>query len=174
MRAAVLPAIGEKVEFYDDIDVAGPGPGEVRIQIKASGVCHSDLSGQNGTLPIPLPAVLGHEGAGEIIALGDGVSNLAVGDHVIVAWVPPCGHCTTCLGGQPQLCMDEFIPNAVSQRFSRGEDKLFGFAGTGTFTEELVVPASCAVKMANDVPFDIASLIGCGVMTGVGAAINTA
>jgi len=174
MRAAVLPAIGEKVEFYDDIDVAGPGPGEVRIQIRASGVCHSDLSGQNGTLPIPLPAVLGHEGAGEIIAVGEGVSKVAVGDHVIVAWVPPCGHCTTCLGGQPQLCMDEFIPNAVSQRFSRGEEKLFGFAGTGTFTEELVVPESCAVKVADDVPFDIASLIGCGVMTGVGAAINTA
>src|SRR5438874_2377718 len=133
MRAAVLPAIGEKVEFYEDIDVVGPGAGEVRIRVHASGVCHSDLSGQNGTLPIPLPAVLGHEGAGEIIAVGDGVTALAPGDHVIVAWVPPCGICTTCINGQPQLCMDEFIPNAVSQRFSRGGEKLFGFAGAGTF-----------------------------------------
>ena len=174
MRAAVLPAIGEKVEFYEDIDVVGPGPGEVRIRIHASGVCHSDLSGQNGTLPIPLPAVLGHEGAGEILAVGDGVTGLAPGDHVIVAWVPPCGVCATCLGGQPQLCMDEFIPNAVSQRFSRGDEKLFGFAGAGTFAEEMVLPQHCAIKIASDVPYDIASLIGCGVTTGVGAAINTA
>jgi S-(hydroxymethyl)glutathione dehydrogenase/alcohol dehydrogenase len=174
MRAAVLPAIGEKVEYYEDIDATGPGPGEVRIRMRASGVCHSDLSGQNGTLPIPLPAVLGHEGAGEVIAVGEGVTECAVGDHVIVAWVPPCGVCSTCLGGQPQLCMDEFIPNAVSQRFARGEDKLFGFAGTGTFAEELVVPQKCAVKIPNDVPYDVASLIGCGVTTGVGAAINTA
>jgi len=171
MRAAILPAIGEKVEFYEDIEVAGPGPGEVRIKIHASGVCHSDLSGQNGTLPVPLPAVLGHEGAGEIIAVGDGVTGLAQGDRVIVAWVPPCGVCTTCLEGSPQLCMDEFIPNAVSQRFSRGEDKLFGFAGVGTFAEELVVPQHCAVKIANDVPYDIASLIGCGVMTAGAAEI---
>jgi len=174
MRAAVLPAIGEKVEFYEDIDVVGPGSGEVRIRIHASGVCHSDLSGQNGTLPIPLPAVLGHEGAGEILAVGDGVTGLAPGDHVIVAWVPPCGVCATCLGGQPQLCMDEFIPNAVSQRFSRGDEKLFGFAGAGTFAEEMVLPQHCAIKIASDVPYDIASLIGCGVTTGVGAAINTA
>ncbi|MGZ4240717.1 MAG: Zn-dependent alcohol dehydrogenase, partial [Actinomycetota bacterium] len=146
----------------------------VRIRIRASGVCHSDLSGQNGTLPVPLPAVLGHEGAGEIIGVGDGVTALTAGDHVIVAWVPPCGICETCLKGQPHLCMTEFIPNAVSQRFSRGDQKLFGFAGVGTFAEEMVLPQHCAIKIDNDVPFDIASLIGCGVMTGVGAALNTA
>src|SRR5438067_12735824 len=129
MRAAVLPAIGEKVEFYEDIDVVGPGSGEVRIRIHASGVCHSDLSGQNATLPIPLPAVLGHEGAGEILAVGDGVTGFAPGDHVIVAWVPPCGVCATCLVGPPPLCIDEFMPKAVAHPFSRGADKLVGFGG---------------------------------------------
>ena len=174
MRAAVLPAIGEKVEFYEDIDVEGPGPGEVRIRTHASGVCHSDLSGQNGTLPIPLPAVLGHEGAGEIIAVGDGVTALAPGDHVIVAWVPPCGICTTCINGQPQLCMDEFIPDAVSQRFSRGGEKALRLRRSRDVRGGDGPPQHCAIKIGNDVPFDIASLIGCGVMTGVGAAINTA
>ena len=173
VKAAVLYNFGEAL-VIEALKLRAPGPDEVVVKLAASGVCHSDLSGQNGTLPIPLPAVLGHEGAGEIIAVGDGVTALAPGDHVIVAWVPPCGICTTCINGQPQLCMDEFIPNAVSQRFSRGGEKLFGFAGAGTFAEEMVLPQHCAIKIGNDVPFDIASLIGCGVMTGVGAAINTA
>lgn len=174
MRAAVLPALNEKLEVYDDVDVTGPGSGEVRIRIHASGVCHSDVSAQNGTLPQPLPAVLGHEGAGEVVAVGDGVSGLAAGDHVILSWLPPCGVCRHCVDGQPWLCLTHLVAGAVTQRFSRGEDKFFGFAGCGTFAEELVVPAAAAIKIPSDVPFDVASLIGCGVMTGVGAAINTA
>jgi S-(hydroxymethyl)glutathione dehydrogenase/alcohol dehydrogenase len=174
MRAAVLPALNEKIETYEDVELVGPGPGEVRIKIHASGVCHSDVSAQDGTLPQPLPAVLGHEGAGEIIALGEHVHGLKVGDHVIVSWVPPCGTCWHCRNHEPHLCLTNLIGGAVAQRFSRGEDKLFGFAGVGTFAEELVVPSSAAIVIPNDVPFDVASLIGCGVMTGVGAVINTA
>ena len=174
MRAAVLPALNEKLEVYDDITLGDPGPGEVRVRIAASGVCHSDVSAQNGTLPQPLPAVLGHEGAGEIVAVGDGVNGLAIGDHVIVSWLPPCGVCKHCLDGEPWLCLTNLIAGATTQRFSRGEDKFFGFAGCGTFAEEIVVPSVAAIKIPDDIPLDIASLLGCGVMTGVGAAINTA
>lgn len=174
MRAAILPGIDKPLEVYDDVTVDGPGPGEVRIRVVASGVCHSDVSAQNGTLPQPLPAVLGHEGAGEIIALGDGVQGLNIGEHVIVSWVPPCGACFHCLHREPHLCLTNLVGGATTQRYARGEERLYGFAGTGTWAEEIVLPSSAAVPIPDDVPFDVASLIGCGVMTGVGAAINTA
>ena len=94
MRAAIFNEVGKEfIEIYDDVEVADPGPGEVRLKLHAAGVCHSDLSAMNGTLPQPAPAVLGHEGAGEIIEVGEGVDQVAVGDHVIVAWTPPCGKC---------------------------------------------------------------------------------
>ena len=174
MRAAILPGLNEKLDVRSDVQAIGPGPGEVRIRIVASGVCHSDISAQNGTLPQPTPAVLGHEGAGEVIAIGEHVHNVAVGDHVIVSWVPPCGECKACMRGQPNLCTVHFLSGAVSQRFIAGETPIFGFAGTGTFAEECVVPYQAAIKIDDDVPLDIASLIGCGVMTGVGAALKTA
>src|SRR5206468_11077540 len=105
MQAAVLRNVGdEELEIVKDIDPIGPGPGEVRVRIMASGVCHSDLSGMNGTIPVGIPAVLGHEGAGEVVAVGDGVAAVAPGDHVIISWMPPCGKCADCLRGQPQLC----------------------------------------------------------------------
>src|SRR5579883_2351231 len=100
MRGALLRAVGEPLEVRDDLEIEGPGPGEVRVRVAVSGVCHSDLSLQNGTLPQPMPCVPGHEGAGEVVAVGDGVTNVAVGDHVIISWVPPCGTCSYCLGGQ--------------------------------------------------------------------------
>jgi S-(hydroxymethyl)glutathione dehydrogenase / alcohol dehydrogenase len=174
MRAAVLPGLNEKLDVRDDVQAVGPGPGEVRVRIVATGVCHSDLSAQNGTLPQPVPAVLGHEGAGEIVAIGEGVTNVGVGDHVIVSWVPPCGQCNYCLRGQPNLCQVLFIAGAVAQRFTMGDQPIFGFAGTGTFAEEVVVPSQGAIKIDDDIPLDVASLIGCGVMTGVGAALKTA
>lgn len=174
MRAAIIPALNEKLEVRDDVSVVGPGPGEVHIRVAASGVCHSDISAQNGTLPTPFPAVLGHEGAGEILSVGDGVTALAPGDHVIVSWVPPCGVCKVCRGGQPHLCMTYLIDALTARRFMAGDEPVGGMAGTGTFAEELVVPQVAAIKIPDDVPLDIASLIGCGVMTGVGAALNTA
>jgi S-(hydroxymethyl)glutathione dehydrogenase / alcohol dehydrogenase len=174
MRAAILPALNEKLEVRDDVAVVGPGLGEVHVRIVASGVCHSDISAQNGTLPSPMPGVLGHEGAGEIIAVGEGVTALSPGDHVIVAWVPPCGTCGLCLGGQPHLCMTYLFEALNARRFTAGGEPIGAMAGTGTFAEEMVCPQVAAIKIPDDIPFDIASLIGCGVMTGVGAALNTA
>lgn len=174
MQAAVLRQVGdEQLDVVDGVEAVGPGPGEVRIRIAATGVCHSDLSGMNGTIPTPAPAVLGHEGAGQVVAVGEGVETLKPGDHVIVAWMPPCGACAHCLAGRPNLCEMGFA-QAATQRFREGDTGLFGFAGTGTFAEEVVLPHQAAVKIPDDVPFDVASLVGCGVMTGVGAAINTA
>src|SRR3954453_20394133 len=105
MRAAVLHQLDDKLDVRDDVVVGDPGPGEVKVAIRATGVCHSDLSATNGTIPTQFPSVLGHEGAGEIVAIGAGVRGVSIGDHVIVAWVPPCGSCSLCLNGQPQLCM---------------------------------------------------------------------
>ena len=105
MRAAILTELNKDFEVRDDVELEGPGPGEVRVRLVASGVCHSDISFQNGTIPIPLPSVVGHEGAGEVIAVGDGVDSIAVGDHIIISWVPPCGACFFCLEHQPNLCM---------------------------------------------------------------------
>ena len=101
MRAAVLRNTGdEKLDVTDGIEVLDPGPGEVTIKIEATGVCHSDLSGMTGLIPQPTPAVLGHEGAGVVSAVGEGVTTVAVGDHVIVAWSPPCGHCINCTAAE--------------------------------------------------------------------------
>jgi S-(hydroxymethyl)glutathione dehydrogenase/alcohol dehydrogenase len=175
MRAAVLQEVGaDSVEVRDDVETLEPGPGEVLVRIRATGVCHSDLSALNGTIPQPTPAVLGHEGAGEVVAVGPGVSDVSVGDHVIVAWIPPCGKCKFCLGGQAQLCIAVAYTTGMAPRFRLGEIPVFGFAGTGTFAEQVVLPQQSVVVIPSDVPFEIGSLIGCGVMTGVGAAINAA
>jgi S-(hydroxymethyl)glutathione dehydrogenase/alcohol dehydrogenase len=174
MRAAILPAYHEKLEVYDDVEVVGPGPGEVLCRVAATGVCHSDLSYQRGVFPNPVPGVVGHEGAGEILALGEGVTGLNVGDHVIFAFLPPCGACLWCLNGQPQLCLTMVAQGAMAQRFRRGEDLFFPMSGLGTFAEQVVVQQQACIVIPPDIPLDIASLIGCGVTTGVGAALNTA
>lgn len=176
MRAALLHNTGdEKLEIIDDLEVDAPGPGEVTIKIEATGVCHSDLHAMQGSLPQPAPFVPGHEGAGTISAVGDGVTDLAVGDHVVVAWSPPCGKCNNCVERkQPHLCVMIQFAIAGTPRFTRNGEPVFGMAGTGTFAEYLTVPQEAAVKIDEDIPFEIASLIGCGVSTGVGAAINTA
>ncbi|MGH4027938.1 Zn-dependent alcohol dehydrogenase [Actinomycetota bacterium Odt1-20B] len=174
MRAAVLHEIGQdKLEVLDDVEAVGFGPGKVRIRVRATGLCHSDVSAMNGVLPQPAPFIPGHEGAGEIIDVGDGVTHVKQGDRVLVCWLPACGQCPACKRGQTQLCLAGFM-NAGTPNFKRSGGDLFGFAGTGTFTEEVVVDAGCAVPIPEDVPFDIAALIGCGVTTGLGAAINTA
>ena len=175
MRAAVLHSIdAEKMDLRDDVEAVGPGPGQVRVRVRAAGVCHSDLSARNGGLPQPMPAILGHEAAGDVVAVGDGVTGLAEGDKVIVNWLPPCGACPSCLRGQPYMCMTHVIAAYIEPRFKVGETPAFGMAGCGAFAEELVAPAEGAVKIAGDVPYEVAALVGCGVMTGVGAVINTA
>jgi S-(hydroxymethyl)glutathione dehydrogenase/alcohol dehydrogenase len=123
---------------------------------------------------VTLPAVLGHEGAGEVVEVGEGVTDLAAGDHVILNWVPPCGACTHCLRGEPYYCVTHVINAFVQPRFMVGGAPAFSLVGVGVFADEVVVHRQGAVKIADDVPFDLAALIGCGVMTGVGAALNSA
>lgn len=174
MRAALLRGVGEALEVRDDLELEGPGPGEVRVRLSATGVCHSDLSLQDGTLPHPMPCVPGHEGAGVVVAVGEGVASPAEGDHVIISWVPPCGTCASCLGGQPNLCAALGLGSMPAPHLKHAGEAVFAGIGTATFAEETVVPSSAAIRIDEDVPLDVASLIGCGVMTGVGAAINTA
>ncbi|MEU6543795.1 Zn-dependent alcohol dehydrogenase [Streptomyces sp. NPDC046859] len=174
MRAAVLHETGQdKLEVLDDVEAVGFGPGKVRVRVQATGLCHSDLSAMSGVLPQPAPFVPGHEGAGEILDVGEGVRGLRPGDRVVLCWLPACGACPACRRGQTELCLAGFM-NAGTPNFRRPGGDVFGFAGTGTFAEEVVVDAGCAVPIPDDVPFDIAALIGCGVTTGLGAALNTA
>jgi S-(hydroxymethyl)glutathione dehydrogenase / alcohol dehydrogenase len=175
VKAAVLHEVGnDKLDVRADIESMPVTEGKVRISIKATGVCHSDLSAMNGTIPCPVPAVLGHEGAGEVVEVGPGVKSLSVGDHVVICWSPQCGHCQECVNGQPHLCMTYMMDAFMDAHFTMAGQPIFGMAGAGTFAEELLVPEDGAIKIDDDVPFDIASLVGCGVMTGVGAVINAA
>lgn len=176
MRAALLRNIGDtSLEVRDDLELVAVKAGEVRVKIVATGVCHSDLSCMNGTIPSPAPAVLGHEGAGIVAEVGEGVTSVAVGDHVIVAWSPPCGDCAFCgPRHQPNLCSNIQMVMGGTPHFLLDGSPVFGMAGAGTFAEEMIVPHQGVVKIDADVPLEIGSLIGCGVMTGVGAAINTA
>ncbi len=175
MQGAVLRQVGDSaVQVVDDLEVIPTGAGQVRVEIHATGVCHTDISAMEGIIPTSVPAVLGHEGAGIVVEVGEGVSGVSVGDHVVISWVPPCGNCTYCLGGQPHLCMEVMFQATMEPRFVLNGEPTYGVAGCGTFAEEIVLPAQSVVKIPDDVPFDVASLLGCGVMTGVGAAINTA
>ena len=175
MRAAVLHEIGDgKLDIRDDVTVLGPGPGEIRIRVRAAGVCHSDQSARDGGLPQPVPAVLGHEAAGDVLEAGEGVDDLGPGDRVIVNWLPACGTCSECLRGTPYLCMTHVMTGYAMPRFMAGDVPVFGMAGCGAFAEEMVVPRIGAVRIDPDVPYEVAALVGCGVMTGVGAVVNTA
>jgi S-(hydroxymethyl)glutathione dehydrogenase/alcohol dehydrogenase len=176
MRAALLRNMGDDaLEVRDDIELVDVGPGEVKVRIEATGVCHSDLACIEGVIPQPAPAVLGHEGAGVIAAVGEGVTSIKEGDHVIVAWSPPCGYCPYCVSRhQPNLCSNIQMVMGGTPHFRLDGAPVFGMAGAGTFAEEMIIPEQGVVKIDDDVPFEIGSLIGCGVMTGVGAAINTA
>ena len=179
MRAAVLPAAEAEIEVRDDVEIAPPGPGEVRVRVEASGVCHSDLSVQNGTIPLPTPIVLGHEGAGIVEEIGDGVTKVAPGDHVVLSFVPACGECFNCENGQPFLCEKSGAQAAGglldgTTRLTSQDAPLHQMACLGTYGPEAIVPEISLVKIPDDVPLDVAALIGCGVLTGVGAALNTA
>ncbi|HXG20024.1 MAG TPA: Zn-dependent alcohol dehydrogenase [Methylomirabilota bacterium] len=165
----------------EEIDIDKPKRGEVLVKIAASGVCHSDLSVINGTLPFPSPpAVLGHEGAGVVQEIGADVASVSPGDHVILSWRPSCGKCSYCVTGRPQLCqtssmqiLQGYLPDGTT-RLHKGEREIRHFTGVASFAEYAVVPEAGVVKIRPDVPLDAAALVGCGVMTGVGAVINTA
>src|SRR5680860_1796066 len=166
-RAAICTAIDEPVEIAD-IDIKDPQAGEVRVRLGASGVCHSDLSVQNGTILIPTPVVLGHEGAGVIEDVGEGVDNLHKGDHVVISWVPQCGECYFCEYDQGHLCDSGNLSMATNglldgtYRFERDGQGLGQMAASGTWSEETIVPAIGAVKVDADIPMTAAALIGCG------------
>jgi NDMA-dependent alcohol dehydrogenase len=178
-KAAVLPGLNEPLEIRD-IEVESPRAGELKIRMGASGVCHSDLSIQNGTLMSPTPIVLGHEGAGVVEEVGEGVTSVKVGDHVVISWVPQCGECFFCKKDQGYLCSQADIALVGgglldgTTRFTSDGAPLFQMAASGTFSEVTIIPAIGAVKIPDDIDMKVAALIGCGVLTGVGAAMNTA
>ena len=172
-KAAVLIGIDQPLEIRDDVDVDAPHAGEVKVRMAASGVCHSDLSMQNGTIMAGMPPiVLGHEGAGVIEEVGPGVTKLAPGDHVVISWVPQCGECYFCTRGQPQLCEQGGIAMATgglldgTPRLKSQGAPLPQMAASGTFSEITVVPEIGAVKIPADFDLKLAALIGCGVLTG--------
>lgn len=171
MKAAVVREVGAPVEIVD-AQVGEVGPDKVKIKVSAAGVCHSDLSVQNGTIPWMFPAILGHEGAGVVTEVGEGVTSPSVGDNVIFNWVPFCGECTFCKRGETWLCGNGYGLGIVPATIDGG--MAFPMAGTGTFAEEAVVHRSSAIAIPSDIPLDVAALVGCGVTTGVGAALNTA
>ncbi|MEA2844113.1 MAG: S-(hydroxymethyl)glutathione dehydrogenase / alcohol dehydrogenase [Actinomycetota bacterium] len=179
VRAAVLTALDTPLALRD-VELDRPHAGEVLVRMVASGVCHSDLSMVNGTLPITLPAVLGHEGAGIVEEVGEGVDGFSPGDHVVISWIPQCGECFFCGRGQPQLCSAADVVLAAgglldgTPRFRMGGLPLQQMLGAGTFAEATVVDASALIKVPDDLDLTLAALLGCAVLTGVGAALNTA
>jgi Zn-dependent alcohol dehydrogenase len=179
MRAAVLEHAAHPLAIRDDVDIADPGPGQVRVRIANCGVCHSDLSIVDGVFPSPTPIILGHEAAGIVDALGAGVTDPQVGDHVVVTPLPPCGSCYYCLRGEPGVCVNSLLLQTNtfadgSTGLSRRGETVFRGVGLGAFAEQVLVPASGAVKIPADAPLDVACVIGCAVQTGVGAVLNTA
>ncbi len=158
----------------EEVVLAPPGEGMVAVRVAASGVCHTDLLLQEGSIPQPTPAVLGHEGAGVVSEVGPGVTNLAAGDHVVLSWVAPCRSCFFCLAGRPELCEHGMDHAWASPRGTSDGEAVWLALGTGTFAEETVVPAAAAIPIDRDFPLDVAALIGCAVVTGVGAVVNTA
>lgn len=163
---------GEQPRVVDDLEVRDPGPGEVLVGIRAAGLCHSDLSVVDGTIPFPVPVVLGHEGAGVVEAVGAGVGHVAPGDHVALSTLANCGACAECDRGRPTMCRQAI--GMPQKPFRRGATELFNFASNSAFAERTVVKAVQAVKIAEDIPLTSAALIGCGVLTGVGAVLNRA
>jgi len=174
MRAAVLRAPGEAFAV-DDVALRPLGPRDVHVRVAASGVCHSDLSIQDGTIPHPLPAVLGHEGAGIVLDVGADVRGVAAGDHVVLSWVAPDRTCFYCLRGHPELC-EHGLDHAFAMPYATASDgtALLGAFGTATFGEETIVPETACVKIDPAFPLELGALVGCGVVTGVGAVCNSA
>ncbi|WBO65607.1 Zn-dependent alcohol dehydrogenase [Streptomyces camelliae] len=170
MRGVVFD--GKRVRVVDDLAVREPGAGEVRVAIAAAGLCHSDLSVVDGTIPFPVPVVLGHEGAGVVEAVGAGVGHVAPGDHVALSTLANCGTCAECDRGRPTMCRQAI--GRPGKPFTRGAEPVYQFAANSAFAERTIVKAVQAVRIPKDLPFPSAALIGCGVLTGVGAVLNRA
>ncbi|WP_172386750.1 Zn-dependent alcohol dehydrogenase [Streptomyces sp. MNP-20] len=170
MRGVVFD--GRSVEVVDDLQVRDPGPGEVLVAVAAAGLCHSDLSVLDGTIPFPVPVVLGHEGAGVVEAVGPGVTHVVPGDHVALSTIANCGACAECHRGRPTMCRKAI--GMPRQPFTRGGRPLYQFAANSSFAERTLVKAVQAVRIPKEIPLPSAALIGCAVVTGVGAVLNRA
>jgi S-(hydroxymethyl)glutathione dehydrogenase/alcohol dehydrogenase len=178
--AAVFRGVDEPLQI-EQVDLPdGPPPGEVLVELAASGLCFSDLHVLRGDWPAPTPLVLGHEGAGVVRAVGAGVRRLQEGDHVILCWTPSCGVCRFCASGRPSLCDEakakasrHVMPDGTT-RLRQGDVPVHSYIALGTFGRFVMVQESAAIAIRRDVPLDLASLVGCAVTTGIGAVINTA
>ena len=179
MRAAVLEEVGKPIQIHDDIDIVDPRAGEVRVKVSFCSVCHSDLSVVDGTLPAPGQVILGHEAAGVVDSVGAGVSNLQVGDHVVLTPVPPCGTCYFCVRGETTQCANNtslysFALSDGNTGLSRNGEVIYRGLGVAAFAEYVITPVNGAVKISPDVPLDLACLMGCALQTGIGSVLNTA
>lgn len=177
--AAVLYEVGKPFEVRE-VEVAPPRAGEVLVQMSVAGVCHSDLHVMTGHLAAPLPAILGHEGAGVVAEVGAGVTSVAPGDHVIPLWRVSCGECEWCTGGRPALCAAGLEVRRTGRlldgtsRFSADGREIKHFNGVSTFSAYSVIPERSVLQVTKDLPLDRAALLGCGVITGIGAVVNCA
>ena len=187
IKAAVLYAMDAKPPFaesrplsIEEIDLAPPGSGEILVRIGAAGLCHSDLSVINGHRPRPMPMALGHEASGIVEELGQGVTDLERGDHVVLVFVPSCGHCEPCAEGRPALCEPGAAANGAgtllsgSRRLSRNGQPIHHHLGCSVFAEYATVSRRSVVRIDRELPLDEAALFGCAVLTGIGAVVNTA
>ncbi len=187
IRAAVLNAMGTPAPYaktkpltIEEIELRPPGPGEILVRMGAAGLCHSDLSVINGDRPRPTPMALGHEAAGVVEELGPGVTDLKKGDHVVLVFIPSCGHCAPCAEGRPALCEPGAVANTAGKLMS-GESRLFRkdgslvhhHMGCSAFADHAVVSRHSVVKVDPELPLEEAALFGCAVLTGVGAVVNT-
>ncbi|QQC93668.1 zinc-binding dehydrogenase [Streptomyces alfalfae] len=173
VRAAILPAVGSPLEIAA-IELPEPGPGQVRVRLAAAGVCHSDLSLSNGTMRLPAPAVLGHEGAGTVVSVGEDVTGYAPGDAVVLNWAPSCGVCHACSLGEVWLCADALAGAARVHARRPDGTELHPGLNVAAFAEETVVPARCLLPAPDGVPLTDAALLGCAVLTGYGAVRHSA
>lgn len=173
VRAAILPAVGAPLEITG-IELPEPGPGRVRVRLAAAGVCHSDLSLSNGTMRVPVPAVLGHEGAGTVVSVGEGVTHVAPGDGVVLNWAPSCGSCHPCSIGEVWLCADALVGAAGIHARTADGTELHPGLNVGAFAEETVVAANCVLPLPDGIPLTDAALLGCAVLTGYGAVHHSA
>ena len=175
VKAAVLYGFNEPLKI-ESLTLKAPRPDEVVVKVAASGICHTDVSVVQGRLPHPPPVVLGHEAAGIVEEVGSAVTHLTPGDHVVLSAVPSCGSCFYCTAGESHLCEAGVMAMMMGQEgvFEKDGLEITRFAGLGSFAERTVVRAAAAIKIPHDIPLDRACLIGCGVMTGVGAAVNSA